>query len=149
MDRLEIAQKYALEFSKINPYRCFKSINPNNEGLGFVLAYLYKNRDKTICAGDLAKALNVSTARVAAALKKLEEQQLITREDSKTDSRKTIVNLTDAGVKQTEETGRRLLGFIADVIDYVGTDDLDEYIRISSKINDAIKSMKCKGEGDV
>ena len=94
MDRLEIAGKYARMFSEINPYRCIKRINPNNEGVGFVMAYLYKNRDKTICAGDLAKALNVSTARVAAALNKLEEHKLL---------KSTKIKIWSAGCSTGEE----------------------------------------------
>ena len=61
----------------------------------FVLAYLTQ-ADGEVIAGDIARKLGVSTARVAALLKAMEKNGLVTRHASPADARRTVVEITPA-----------------------------------------------------
>ena len=72
----------AIEFLQ-NQHSCraksfFGKIDESQKGIGFVLAYL-RNSNGDVIAGDLARELNVSTARIAALLKKMEKSGYIKR----------------------------------------------------------------------
>ena len=66
-------------------------------GMIFVLNFLYDNSKKEIIAGDIAKKLDVSTARVAKLLSKLTLKELIYTYPLESDKRKTVVCLTEKG----------------------------------------------------
>ena len=148
MDRLETAKLY---MSKLAELRSFdlKRMNPQHEGLPFVTAYLYKNKGKAVYPGDIAKEAGVSTARIAAALNKLEESNLISRIPSEADSRKTVVSLTEEGVRAAENRFEKILNFTADIIDMVGTEDMDEFLRITQKMKNAIQELETRGKSNV
>lgn len=135
---------YLSRMSECNPMRMVKQVNVSTAGLGFIVGYLHQHREETILAGDLAKASGVSTARIAAALKKLEQQELIVRTPYEKDSRKVVVSLTEAGTRQAEDMQTKLHALIGTIIDTVGKEDLDEYLRISAKISQAVL-RNCEG----
>lgn len=71
-------------------------LNDWTKGLYYILRLIDKS-DKEVVAGDIASRLNVSTARIAVALKTLEDKKWITKHKSNSDARKTIVILTNLG----------------------------------------------------
>ena len=80
------------------PKLFFDKLNKHEKGVDFALRYLYNSEEETN-AGDLARALDVSTARVAILLDKMEKKGLIYRYSSKADARKTIIVLSKKGRK--------------------------------------------------
>lgn len=64
--------------------------------------------DEVVYASGLSKKLNVSTARIAALLKRMEQNGLITRYTSPVDARRTIVEITPADIASVDEM-RKLL----------------------------------------
>ena len=149
MDRIETAEYYLSRFSELAPARTLKKVNPSNDGMGFIVRYLYRQGDKVVYAGDLAKASCVSTARIAAALNNLETQGLVERCTAEEDSRKTVVRLTALGLERAEGMKQMLLEQFASLIEEVGTGDMDEFIRISQKMKNAMERMKEEEEQDV
>lgn len=149
MDRIERARQYAERFARLGRFRLMKRMDPHRRGEGFVIGYMDQHQNQTVYAGDLAKASGVSTARIAAALKTLEQKGLLTRCASEEDARKTVVRLTDAGMQLAQTMRMRLYSDIADVVDYVGAKDIDTFLRIAQKINDALAHIEIKGETDV
>ena len=149
MDRIARAEQYAERFRQMGRFRLMKRMDPHRQGEGFVIGYMDHHQGQTVYAGDLAKASGVSTARIAAALRTLEQKGLLTRSPSETDARKTVVRLTDAGMQLAQTMRMRLYSDIADVVDYVGAEEIDTFLRIAEKINDAIAHMETKGETDV
>ena len=63
----------------------------------FVILRMVRDNPDSVVAGDLAKQMNVSTARIARALNTLEDKHYIIRTNDKNDARKVIINLTDDG----------------------------------------------------
>ncbi len=126
-----------------------KKMNPQNAGLPFILCYLSKAQGKTVYPSDLAKASGVSTARVAAALNKLEEMGMVFRTPSEQDSRKTIVGLTEKGIQILKEKNEEAIRFAADIIDLMGMEDLDEFLRLARRFKDAMKTLEARGSNHV
>ncbi len=65
--------------------------------------------DGEVIAGDLSRKMNVSSARIAALLKKMEQGGLITRHSSSVDARRTVVEITPTGIVHAEEIKKQSL----------------------------------------
>ncbi len=143
---LKYAEHFIYEFTLLGPFRDVKVFNKNNEGLGLIVGYLYEHQDSTVYAGDLAKVSCVSTARIAAALNKLEKLGMIQREASDKDSRKTVVKITAEGVAKAEEKRRDVVHYTAKLIDKVGKEDMNSFLRILGSIKQAMSDIKQEGD---
>ena len=84
----------AVEDSK--PKDLSKITNETMSGIGAVLRFLYES-DRDITAGQISSFMNVSTARVAALLKKMEARGLIVKSTGENDARTTVVRLSSKG----------------------------------------------------
>lgn len=99
----------------------------------FVLNYLMTHK----CIAypkELSKTMFVSTARIAALLKHMEEKGLIIRQADSQDNRQIIVSLTDKGLHVIEEKRREVLDSVVQMLKMLGPKDAREYIRIQTKI---------------
>lgn len=65
-------------------------------GMYVILRILYERKDAVV-AGELAREMNVSTARVATALNALESKGYVRREVDAKDARRVIIHLTKDG----------------------------------------------------
>lgn len=138
MDRREEAQELLRKMSACRPRSFFSKMDESQKGIGFVLVCLAKAED-TVLAGDLARELNVSTARIASILKKIEDSGLAVRKRSRSDARHTEVEITPKGLDHVNEMREQLLNKTEMLIEKVGKEDLEEFIRISAKIKDAME----------
>lgn len=69
----------------------------------FVILCILQESKRDIVAGELAKQMRVSTARIAKALNTLESKNYIRRESEKSDERKVVIRLTREGELALEE----------------------------------------------
>ncbi len=139
---LEYAEHFLYEFTTMGPFRDVRQMSKKNEGLGLIMGYLCEHQGRVVYAGDLAKVSGVSTARISAALKKLEQLGIVQRTISEKDSRKTIVKLTPAGVKSAEESRNGVVLYTAKLVDKVGKEDMDGLLRILGRIKQAMSELK-------
>lgn len=79
----------------------------------FVMLRILHESDGKVVAGDLAKLMNVSTARIASALNTLEKKNYIKRESEVNDARKVVIVLTEQGVIALEERKKNVQQMIA------------------------------------
>lgn len=114
-------------------------LNMTDRGIHFILGYLEDAKGRVI-AGDLAKQLNVSTARIAVLIKKMESRNLIRTYSSPEDARKTVIEITTVGKEKTEAFKEELISNMERLIEVVGVEDIEEFIRISIKIKEAIEN---------
>ena len=121
------------QMTSAHPAELFKHMDDTRAGIGAVLKLLY-TADAPITAGMISEWLNVSTARVAVLLKKMDAKGLITKEKDPVDARVTIVNLTDFGRKTIESMWEDVKSQMGKVIDAIGEERLLEYIEISKEI---------------
>lgn len=99
----------------------------------FVLEYLNKHVG-TIHPKELSESMAVSTARISSLLNKMEEKKLIVRKEDPRDSRQVIVELTSVGAKTINEKRERVIQYVAQMLEGLGLEDAEEYIRIQRKI---------------
>lgn len=90
---------------KIKKFEMF--FNSSFKGL-FLILNLLELKNDSLSAGEIASLLKVSTARVAVAINNLEKKDLVKREKSKDDARKTIIKLTEKGKNICEENQKRI-----------------------------------------
>lgn len=74
----------------------------------FVIMRILSESDGNVSAGDLAREMNVSTARIARALNTLEGKGFIKRESETGDARKVIIKLTAQGESALEERKKKV-----------------------------------------
>lgn len=120
------------------PRTFYNKLEATQRGFGFVLCYLEKANGEVI-AGDFAKTLKVSTARIAALLKRMEHCGYVERHPSKEDGRRTVVEITPAGMSYIREIREQTLLKIEKLLASVSQEDLETYIRISHQIRKAIE----------
>ena len=94
------------------------------------IAVLLKNNDEVISV-DLSNALNVSTARMAKLLTKMEKKNLIVKHKSLIDQRKTIVELTKHGKEQFLEYKNLIVEYLESIVNFIGVDKFEEYLLIT------------------
>ncbi|MCH5341498.1 MAG: MarR family transcriptional regulator [Acetatifactor sp.] len=135
MGTREDAQKMLREFRGCWSKPFFSKIDECQKGIGFVLVYL-QEADHEVIAGELARELNVSTARIAALLRKMEKSGLIVRYHSSEDARQTVVEITQAGTEYVDNMKEQILTKIELLLEKVGKKDMEEFIRISHKVKE-------------
>lgn len=131
------AREYLEKLYSCMPKLFYSEIEATQRGFGFVLSYL-EQADEVVYASDLSKKLNVSTARIAALLKRMEQNGLITRCTSPEDARRTIVGITPAGIASVDEMREQALHRIELLLARVSKEDLETYIRISRQIKEVM-----------
>ena len=138
MGNKEDAQKFLQEMRSCRVRPFYSKLDESQRGTGFVIAYLSEAEGRVI-AGDLARELNVSTARIAALLRKMEKDGLIRRCRAQTDARQIVVEITQAGIEYSDMRKEQILEKATLLLEKVGKDDLNEFIRISKKIKQALE----------
>jgi len=133
----EEAIAYLEKIKEIQPAEPINELSNQYKGLSYVLKYI-SDHDGKAYTNDISKKMHISTARVSAIINKLENRGLVTRQDSKTDARKTVIVLTDKGVYFVKEMDESLIQSTIHLIDTVGMDDLMEFLRIANNIKNAM-----------
>lgn len=83
---------------------------------------------------DMSRALMLTTARIAAMLKALEGQGMVTRNPDPADSRQVIVSLTEKGVTLVEERRAGMIHSVSKMLEALGEEDAKAYVRIQAKL---------------
>ena len=137
MDKREQAIKLLNNFRENRPQIFLETFESSEKGINFILGYLEEAKHEVI-AKDLAQALNVSTARIATLLNKMEKKDLIQKHNSTKDARKTVIILTKKGQHLTTQYKEVLIDITIKMIEEVGMEDLEKFIEISKKMKQSI-----------
>lgn len=104
-----------------------------SEGEYFALSLLLTDAS-TAHPSELSRAMNVSTARIAALLKHLESKGWIIRTPDISDERKVTITLTEAGKALIIEKREKILIALCKLLEALGPEDSFEYIRLQKKL---------------
>ncbi len=115
------------------PDTFFKCMDETRAGIGAVLCLLYE-ADGALTAGKISDLLQVSTARVAVLIKKMDAKGLVTKERGIVDARRTIVRLTACGEQLVQEMQDVLYRQIGLAIDAVGEERLLDFIETAKEL---------------
>lgn len=110
-----------------------RTISQIARGEVLALNYLAANGNRAY-PKDISKALMLTTARVAAMLKSLEGQDMITRTPDPADNRQVIVCLTEKGIALVEERRTGMIHSVAKMLEALGEEDAKAYVRIQAKL---------------
>ncbi len=134
----EEIEKIALLLDESHPSKFVKKHNETNAGIGAVLRFLFDS-DRPMTAGSISQFMNVSTARVAVLLNKMEARGLVCRQAGTEDARTVVVSLTPLGIEKETRLRESLYRDIGILIDTIGMDRLIEYTNISREIRSVMK----------
>lgn len=100
----------------------------------FVMLNLLRDSDGAVVAGDFAKRMGVSTARVASALNTLEGKGFVRRERDETDARRVVIRMTEEGEKALEERKAYINATLAPMLDKLTAEEAETLIRLLAKL---------------
>lgn len=145
MNYEELARELFNNMEKLHRSKPQKNITGSMEGEKSILRFLSFNRDKDVLPGDISEELNISSARVAAALNRLEEKGLVTRSIDPEDRRRFIVSLTEKGKSETEIHAKKMMERVVTLLKELGEHDAVEYVRIMGRVADIMdKNNLCE-----
>ncbi len=117
-----------------------KLFNDTNTGIGAVLRIL-KESTLPVSARKISEMMGVSEARITILLKKMQNRGYIVREKDYKDARVTIVKLTKEGEEQAKNLHDTLCKNIETIIHCVGFEKIEQYVRLTDEINNAIQNQ--------
>jgi len=117
------------------PVELITKLDRSNCGMGLILMFLDKRND-CVVSGEIASKLNVSTARVAVLLRKMEARGLIEKKTPLEDMRKTLVRLTNYGKECVANFKNNVHEKAKRIFEKVGVENIEELIRIAELIKD-------------
>lgn len=136
MSNEEKAKEFLERFFENRPKEFLEKIDDNGKGM-FVILRLLDQSVEDVFSGDISSRLHFTTPRVAA-LKTLERKGYVKRFASEQDARKTVVKITETGRDALKNRERVLVKFVERLIDVVGEEDMNEFLRIAVKLKNAV-----------
>lgn len=94
------------------------------------ILHIITSHEDGILPSEISYMMDVSSARIAAALNNLEKKGLITREIDTSDRRRITVRITPKGKVFTNEHFRRMLEESAKLLSFLGEEDAGHFVRI-------------------
>lgn len=138
MDYSILAEKMLLLRAQLSHLPAGEAVSDACGGEFFALSLLLAGAPS--CPSALSRSMGVSSARIAALLKHLEQKGLVLRRTDEHDERRVNVSLTDAGRKLINERRREAIERVAAALCSLGEEDALEYIRLQQKMLDALSA---------
>ncbi len=144
----EKALDYLNQFRECKFSSIQKPFTGTESGMGFILVYMY-HRVKEVSQKELAEKMNVSKARITSLIPKMIDRGLVSRKTSEEDERVNIISLTDKGNLVGEQLVQYSLKVVMQLIDTIGTEEIDRFIVTLYKIKDVLVNVTpCYSEGE-
>ncbi len=112
--------------------------------VAILLCIQEQQRIGSVTPSEISEKLNVSTARVAVSLNRLEDKKLLTREIDLEDRRKIVINLTEKGIDFATNVKEEHFRRFNYLLEKLGKEDAEELLRIIKSISKILK----EGEND-
>ncbi len=125
------------QFHRVRPQKALESISKNDMGFYAAIRYLHMSDDE-VNAVDISKFMEISSARMAILLKKLESKGLIEKGVSKKDARAVSIKLSPEGIKLAEEMREHMHTVLGRVIDEIGFSDLKFVLETLERIKEIL-----------
>lgn len=112
-----------------------------------VLGYIYNYPN--ITPKEISEFFNISSARVANILNRLESKNLINRLINQSDRRQIIINLTDEGSIKSKEIFDKHLEVATKIFENLGEEDTKKGLEILIKLKKILNKLHLEGELNV
>lgn len=133
LDYTQLAERLIDMRTRTPQLKMERTMSQIARGEVLALNYLAAN-GKQAYPKDMSKALMLTTARIAAMLKSLEGQGMVTRTPDPADNRQVIVSLTKKGAALVEERLSGMVHSVAKMLEALGEEDAKAYVRIQAKL---------------
>ena len=104
-----------------------------------ILRYLYVNRCNTVYQSDIEREVDIRRSTVSGILKTMEKNGLIKRIDSKKDTRKKEVILTNLSVKRHNEMDIKVKKFEKELLNGISLEEKKVFFKVIDKLADNLK----------
>ena len=138
MDYLLLAEKMLSVRAQLSHLPAGEAVSDACGGEFFALSLLLAGAPS--CPSELSRSMGVSSARIAALLKHLEQKGFIQRRADEFDERRVNVSLTDMGRELINERRRDAIERVAAALRSLGEEDAREYVRLQQKMLDALSA---------
>lgn len=133
MDYRKTAEELCDTFRNKEARKLADLLDKGSKGI-YVILRILRECNGEVFAGDIAQAMDISTARVAAALNTLSEKRYIERKPSAADGRKTVVEITADGLRALNERENAVLGLIESFLRKLTVEEAQTFITITAKL---------------
>lgn len=99
----------------------------------YVILRILQESETNVVAGDLARRMYVSTARIARALNALESKNHIRRESDDSDARKVVIRLTQQGERALEERNKVVAETVEPMISNLSDEEAETLFSLLEK----------------
>lgn len=140
MITLEETEELLERLKESRPKKMMEHLDKEDVGIMHVMRILH-TAGEPVTAGKISEEMNVSTARVAVLLKKMEQKNLVVRSKDSKDARKTLIGISEYGKEQAQIHKNEFLTFCALVIEETGVERFKEFIAISEEIKVAVEEQ--------
>lgn len=140
MDYEALAKVMLAKMYTLNKTRPQRNINEGMRGEAFVLQYII-HREGAVLPSEISSFMDISTARMAAALNNLERKGFITRRIDPSDRRRILVDLTEQGKLFARKKHEHMLGHTTQMLERLGEKDATEFVRILDRVADIMAEL--------
>ncbi len=138
MDYMLLAEKMLSLRAQLSHLPAGEAVSDACGGEFFALSLLLAGAPS--CPSELSRSMGVTSARIAALLKHLEQKGLVLRRTDELDERRVNVSLTEAGRELISRRRCEAIGRVAAALRSLGEEDACEYVRLQQKMLDALSA---------
>lgn len=142
MDYSQLAEKMLDIRAQLSHLPAGEAVTEASGGEYLALSFLLMKGEKS-CPSELRDRMGVTSARIAAMLKHLEQKGWVKRSADPDDERRVIVSLTGDGRAMINEWRSEALGRVAAALGALSEEEAREYVRLQQKLLDAVKDDCC------
>lgn len=140
MDYAELAEEFLQYTHQFQKGHHQKRIDGIMRGETFVVVYIAR-KGRCVLPSEISTEMNISSARIAAALNSLEKKGLITRQIDVDDRRRILVDLTPSGKELAERHRQTALNTTIRMLESLGEKDAKELVRIMEKLSHMVPKI--------
>ncbi len=137
----DLTARFILRFGYLMKLTRPKRYGSYTKGEMLILGYLY-DKAEPVQPGELSGVMEATSARVAAALRRLEAKGQIARTLDAADRRRVLVRITPTGRSLVEARRREVHDYFDEILRRLGEDDVNEGMRLLDRITEIAEALE-------
>ncbi len=104
-----------------------------------ILRYLFVNKNKVVYQSDIEKEMDLRRSTISGILKTMEKNGLIKKEDSKNDTRKKEVSLTDLSIQKHKKMEVKINKFEKEMLNGISLEEKKVFFKVIDKLSNNLR----------
>lgn len=109
---------------------------------GWILKYLYDNRDRDVFQRDIEKQFSIGRSTVTTIIQLMEKRELIRRESVEQDARLKKVLLTEKGYKHHDLVEESIYGIHKQIMTNITDEEKRTFLDIVQRMDENLRTLK-------